>query len=395
MRLRSVGIRAFRLPLERPLSTAHGSISERRGFLVRLEDSEGRTGLGEATPLPEFGTEDRAESESALSAGARALLGGPVENDVSMLLNGACRRAPNARFALECAIADLAAQRRDASLSWHWRELAGLPGAPATQVRVQALIAGRTPEAVFEAASDVRERGYRAFKLKLAVSPESRAIEKDLDRVVALRESVGNAARIRLDANEAWTRDEALRALSALAPFDIDYVEQPVGRDDREGLAWLEKEAPIPVAADEALLGAGLERCLELQAPRILIVKPAAIGGIPVAIALVHRARRRGLRIVWSSLIDGAISRQAALHLAAGLSEGHEAESKHEDEIHGLGTGSLLAMDFKGAVEVEDGRIRLSRAAGLGLDEAPRSRGVFEGDDAIWDGVARRFEGAP
>jgi o-succinylbenzoate synthase len=395
MTLRSVGMRAFRLSLERPLATAHGSMSERRGFLVRLEDSEGRTGLGEATPLPEFGTEGQAESESALSAGARALLVESAESDATELLNIACRRAPNARAALECAIADLDAQRRGVSLSSHWRKIASLPGVPAADVGVQALIAGATPEAVFQSASTARERGYRAFKLKLAVSPESRAIEADLERVVALRESVGNAARIRLDANEAWTRDEAQRALSALEPFGIDFVEQPVGRGDLDGLAWLEKEAAIPVAADEALLGAGLERCLELRAASILIVKPAAIGGIPVAISLVHRARRLGLRIVWSSLIDGAISRQAALHLAAGLSEPREAESEHEDEIHGLGTGPLLAVDFKGAPDIEDGKIRLSGAAGLGLDEAPRSRRVFEGDDSIWDGVARRFESAP
>jgi o-succinylbenzoate synthase len=392
--LRSIDLRAFRLPLDRPLATAHGSIAERCGFLVRIEDSEGHVGLGEATPLPEFGTEDSSESERALSVGARALLDQPTEGEATELLGEACHNAPNARAALECAIADLQAQDRGMSLSSHWRELAGLPGSPPTQVAVQALIGGATPEAVFESASRVREDGYRAFKLKLAASPESRPIEVDLERVAALREAVGQSVRIRLDANEAWSRNEAIRALSALAPFDIEYVEQPLERADLEGLAWLEKEAPIPVAADEALLGAGLERCLEMRVAGILIVKPAAIGGIQVAIALVHRARELGLRIVWSSLLDGAISRQAGLHLAAGLSDLRGAGEAGEDEIHGLGTGPLLSADFKGAPQIAAGRIRLSTVPGLGLDEAPRSRSTFDGNDSIWHGPARRFETA-
>jgi o-succinylbenzoate synthase len=388
--LRSVGLRAFRLPLHHPLSTAHGPISERHGFLVRAEDSQGRVGLGEATPLPEFGTESYAESERALSGAARALLDGSPAIDALAAVEGSCRRAPNARAALECAIADLDAQRRGSSLGAYWRERAGLAGEAATEVSVQALIGGQTPEAVFESASHIREEGYRAFKLKLAVSPESRTIEADLDRVAALREAAGKGVLIRLDANEAWTRDEAFSALSALAPFDIDYVEQPLARNDLEGLAWLEKEAPIAVAADEALLGDGLERCLEMRAARILIVKPAAIGGVSVAVMLVHRARQLGLRVVWSSLIDGAISRQAALHLAAGLSVHGEGERKHE--VFGLGTGPLLAMDFDGAPRISGGKLRLSRSLGLGLEGAPRSQSAFEGEDSIWNGPARYFE---
>jgi L-alanine-DL-glutamate epimerase-like enolase superfamily enzyme len=115
------------------------------------------------------------------------------------------------------------------------------------------------------------------------------------------------------------------------------------------------------------------------------------LGGFSVAIALAHRARRLGLRIVWSSLIDGAISRQAALHLAAGLADPREEEDEleREGEIHGLATRSLLAMDFRGAPQIEDGTIRLTRAAGLGLDQAPRSRDAFDGDEAFWEGTAR------
>jgi len=156
--------------------------------------------------------------------------------------------------------------------------------------------------------------------------------------VSALRSAVGPKARLRLDANEAWNRTAAAAALVALEPFGIDYVEQPVRRDDLVGLKRLSQDGAIPVAADEALLGDGLAACLEARAASILIVKPAAVGGLSASIGVWRRAREEGLRVVWSTLIEAAVGRAAALALAAGLGP--------VDEVHGLGTADLLAADL-------------------------------------------------
>jgi L-alanine-DL-glutamate epimerase-like enolase superfamily enzyme len=113
----------------------------------------------------------------------------------------------------------------------------------------------------------------------------------------------------------------------------------------------------------------------------ILIVKPAALGGVSVAIELMARAQALGLRIVWSSLLDGAVSRSATLHLAAAL--GPAAE------VHGLATGPLLGRDLVAGKTQEGALLDCSQTPGLGIgDDAVE----FTGDAALWAGPARFFE---
>jgi o-succinylbenzoate synthase len=386
VKIRRAALRAFRLPLVKPLATAHGAIAERRGWLLRIEDLEGRVGLGEATPLPEFGTENPVDCERALRQSLKDLIDlapGIDADSATEVFSRCCEARPTARAALECALADLAAQRASLSLGAYWRRMAGVDGEPAETVRIQSLVGGETPESVFESAALARSLGHRAYKLKLCVTPESTEMGFDLDRVAALRDAVGVDAMIRLDANEAWTLDAARDALTRLARFEIDFVEQPVPRSDLEGLSILDREAPIPVAADEALLGDGLERCIEMRAARILVVKPAAIGGFGIAIALLRQAREHGLRIVWSSLLDGAVSRMAALHLAAALGP--------DREVHGLGTGALLKEDLEAGPPIESGAIALPRAVGLGLTDGFRDAEKFVTKGPPWTDAAEPF----
>jgi o-succinylbenzoate synthase len=218
------------------------------------------------------------------------------------------------------------------------RGAAGLAGAELGEVCVQALVQGTAPADVEASARAAMDEGFGTFKLKLAVDPARRDVGMDVERVAALREAVGSAARIRLDANEAWARSEAEQALSRLAEFRIDYVEQPVAREALADLAALGALGEVGIAADEALLGGGLARCLEVRAASILIVKPSALGGVSAALSLVERAREEGLRIVWSNLFEGIVGRSLAVALAAATSD--------DGEVHGLGTAGLLARDL-------------------------------------------------
>lgn len=386
MRVRRAAIRAYRLPLIRPLETAHGPIADRAGWIVRLEDDAGLVGLGEACPLPEFGTEGPEECERALLRGIRAL-DGNVElasepDDVLSLhafwLGEPYRTTPCARAALESAWVDLASKQNNESLSdWLGRARDG-SAAPRKCVEVQALVSGLSPDEVALAARGAQARGHRVFKLKLAVTPERSTLDFDLDRVAALRDVVGVGARIRLDANEAWRFEEAEQALARLAGAGIEYIEQPVARGDLEGMARLRRDGAIDVAADESLLGEGLAACLEREAAGILIAKPAALGGIRAARALEREAESRGLRLVWSTLLDGAVSRAGVLALAAA--------GPNPEEVHGLATGSLLADDFPGEAAIDAGSIAVPSGAGLGI------RVDTEVSGAPWLGPPHEFE---
>ena len=382
MKLRRGELRSFALPLAKPLSTGHGAISERVGRLLMLTDDDGLVGLGEATPLPEFGTESLDDCTRVLDAALAGWVDARARSFDAALAEARQlgQRTPCALSALDTALHDLEAQRAGVSLAEWIHRRAGTSAPVAGRVRVQALLAGDTPAAVEASASAALARGFETFKLKIAATAscdasdtsdtsdascgsDSSDLGLDLDRVAALREAVGSGRRIRLDANEAWSIARAHAAMKALQPFEIDYIEQPVVRGDLAGLRELDLHGAIPVAADEALLGAGLEACLETRAASILVVKPAALGGLAAAMDVSRRARDAGLRVVWSSLIDAAVARAAALALAAGLGP--------HDEVHGLGTAALLAGDLVPTPMDSTGTIALATRPGLGLLLAP------------------------
>jgi len=177
------------LPLSVPIETAHGCIDVRRGFVVRVEDAAGLSGIGEASPLPAFGTEDLETCGRELRRLATSLLQGPgaegdLEASIRVLADGAWLRAslaaPCARAALDGALHDLAARRvglplaewlaqRAAPRSASLRPAASWGQRPArTSVPVHALVGGRTPDEVARSAEALLGFGPRAFKLKVA-----------------------------------------------------------------------------------------------------------------------------------------------------------------------------------------------------------------------------------
>jgi len=366
MRLVRARVVPFALPLRAPLATARGAIGERRGALLALEADDGRTGLGEATPIEGFGLETAERAREALAfLGVRAL--GADPRDLDPLLDDAARAAPDApcaRAAFDGALHDLAGQAAGLPLAALLARAAGT--APRARVPLCALLAAGAPEAAAAEAHRAVRAGYAAVKLKIGAA----GLADDVRRVAAVREAVGPGPAIRLDANGAWPRpDQALRALEALAPFAIEWVEQPVPAGDVAALAAVRAAAPMPVAADEAAVdAASLARVLAARAADVIVLKPSALGGLRAAWAAAARAREAGCAVVVTTLLDGAVARAAALACAAAL--------PGPLPPCGLATGGLLAADLARGPAPEHGSLATPARVGLGigLDRAALAR---------------------
>ena len=285
--------RRYTLPFRGPVRTAHGPWLAREGILVRTEDEAGRTGYGEAAPIPWFGSETVAEDEAALAG-----LGGVVEA-------GALDRIDETvgclRFALACA-------------------LGPEPGAaPAGQrLPVAALLpAGR---AACAAADQALETGHVAFKWKVGVFD-------DADERVMLDDLLARLpghARLRLDANGAWTPRRAMKWLECCAERPIEFVEQPCfagaaeGADEQrraeDALVGLAADYPTPIALDESVTGLPSLRAWLARGWRgVLVVKPALAGDPASLLSLLERSRAD---VVFSSAFETRLGRQAALRIA-------------------------------------------------------------------------------
>jgi O-succinylbenzoate synthase len=209
VKIRAARVTCFRLPLLAPLATAHGAIGARDGALLEVATRSGLRGFGEAMPLPGFGLESFEESQRALAAIARVLLGCDVrERDAALArVQQAAPCAPAARAAADCALHDLAAREAVVSLA---SLLAG-GKAVRTSVRANALVAEGESGAAALAAQRLAAAGYDTLKLKVGVD-----LERDLRRIAAVRAALPAAMRLRLDANGAFgSRGGAARASRA------------------------------------------------------------------------------------------------------------------------------------------------------------------------------------
>ncbi|WP_340540870.1 o-succinylbenzoate synthase [Nocardioides sp. GXZ039] len=223
--------------------------------------------------------------------------------------------APTARPWLACA-------REAAAGDW--------PAPLRAEIPVNVTVPAVGPE---RAAEIVRAGGCRTAKVKVAEPGQS--LDQDADRVAAVREALGPDAAIRVDANGAWSVEDAVAAIARLdrAAGGLEYVEQPV--ESVEDLARVRRRVAVKVAADESIRrAADPYRVRDLEAADVAVLKVQPLGGVRACLRI---AEDIGLPVVVSSALETSVGIAAGLALAAALPELPHA--------CGLATVQLLADD--------------------------------------------------
>lgn len=366
MTIRSVWIRSYSFPLREPWPSAEGPVIERIGSVVLLEEEGGWVGRGESAPWPGFGLETHASSVAAIRGAASRLIGLPREAYLAAAADlprlAPVAASPCARHAIDLALHDLAAQNANLSLA----QLLSGPSA-LSEVTVNAAIPRLPADEAARAAVDAVASGVWTIKLKVGGAP----LAEDVARVRAVREAAGPSVRIRVDANQSWSEDEAIQALTALQPFDIEYCEQPVAADAIEMLARVRAATGVRIAADEAVRDLRTaRRILEAGAADVLIVKPMALGGLHAARAVAAQAVEFGAGVVVTSLLETDIGRTGALHLAASLGPGRFA--------HGVAPAAWTLTGPRRAPPYPAGKIRVPTEPGLGANVGAAFAGAAE-----------------
>jgi L-alanine-DL-glutamate epimerase-like enolase superfamily enzyme len=216
-----------------------------------------------------------------------------------------------------------------------WKLLGASAAAP---VEVNATIAGGDPMA---AAAAARDAGFSCVKVKVGLGD-------DADRVAAIRKAAGPDLAIRLDANGAWSVEQAIAALRELEPFGIELCEQPAS--GVEACAEVAAAVPVPVSLDESALdGLGRRVC------DAVCLKVARCGGITGLLEAARRAREAGYRVYLASMLDGPLGIAAALHAAAVVRPDHAC-----------GLATLGLFDRRDPLPPINGRLAVPPGPGLG-----------------------------
>ncbi len=315
---------------------AVGASKGHANTLVRIEH-DGLTGLGEASPSHYYG-ENRALVELALDSWAPHLGEDPfaleaIERRLWDVLRG--QRAAHA--AIEMALHDWIGKRLGLPV---WK-LFGLD--PATTPLSCVTLGMAEPEEMERKLETVLD--FPMIKVKLGAPG-------DVENLKRIRARY--PGKLQVDANTAWSPHDAVRVLRQIEPLGIELVEQPVPREDLDGLRWVRERSGIPVFADESC-----HRHADLAnlAGRVdgVNLKIMKTGGLREMLRLIHGARALGMKVMLGSMVESSLALSAAAQLAP-LADYLDLDGHW-----------LLARDpFDGAPR-DRGRIVLSERPGLGV----------------------------
>ncbi len=322
-RLAAIDIMPLEIPFTGSGTHAVAGRPASNPIVVRVRDAGGVAGYGEALPRPGVLGEDAADTVERLRSvlAPQALqsgyASGPAVGEEIRSAEARWSRARRpddtatawnaAQCALELAIFDWAFKRYGASLS----ELL----IPARRdVVYTGVIDADEPEAAALVGKRFADAGLGRVKVRVGD-------RDDVARLDAVRGAVGPDVAVRIDANGAWSADEAIRALAELQPFGIEAVEQPVAASDIEGMRRVREETGMRIVADESLVRIkDAQTLLKANACDVFNIGVSKCGGLITSRRLALAAREAGLGIqigaqVGETSILAAAGRRLAAHL--------------------------------------------------------------------------------
>lgn len=316
------------------------SVQERAERVWARIEFDGLEGWGEADPSPYYG--ESAESVVSALERMRTVLASEPDPDHLEAIEERLREAVpdngSAHAAVSAALHDLFGKRSGMPV---WK-LLGLD--PKDAPLSSFTIGIDEPDAMAERVGKMS--GWPILKIKLGTS-------RDREIVEAIR-AVDPSRRLQVDANAAWTPEEAVRNIRMLAELGVEMVEQPLPPGDASAWKRIREDSPIPIYADESCI-----RSSDVPALAGLVdgvnIKLAKCGGIREAVRAVHAARACGLEVMFGCMLESTLGIAAAAHIAP-----------LADRLD-LDGAALLAEDpFRGPAVREDG-VHLGPEPGLGV----------------------------
>ncbi|MDN3516473.1 mandelate racemase/muconate lactonizing enzyme family protein [Aquisalimonas lutea] len=359
--LTRLDVHVFRAPIDTPVRTSFGTMTDRPAVLVRIEDEDGCHGWGEIwCNFPTCGAEHRGRL--AASVLAPRLLGrafpSPVdafaalERETRVLALQTREYGPIAQAiaGVDVALWDLVARRAGQPL---WQCL----GAGGAQPRVPVYASGINPDGAVESVARAREAGYSAFKIKIGFDP-------DADRAVIerLAAAMGPGEGFMVDANQAWTPAQARRLLPALAEAGAGWLEEPMPADTPVD-AWraLAGDSPVPLAGGENL-ATEAQFIDAADGGWLQVIQPDLCkwGGVSRCVPVARYVLGAGRRYC-PHYLGGGIGLIASGHALAAVG----GDGLLEVDVNANPLRETLAQPFP---RVADGGMALSTVPGLGVE---------------------------
>ena len=335
-----------------PFTIATGTMQNAQNLFIRIHTEDGITGVGECSAFPMITGEtqatcfEMAKDFAALLKNKSALSLEERLNELDLFTTGNY----TAKSAFDLALYDIAAKVANLPLYQYL-------GGKRKPIESDLTIGMDTPEKMASKASDFKQRGVSIIKVKLGKN-----VKEDIERIRQIRLAIGNDIKLRIDANQGWSYEDAVTALTALGEFGIEFCEQPMHKWNDELLPTLCKLSPIPLMADESVFTHhDAERIIRNKACAFINIKFAKSGGIHEALMINKVAEENNIACMMGGMLESRVALTAKVHFAMA-----------NDNIHfyDLDTCLLghLVDPVLGGVTYSGMHLHLSDVPGIGAD---------------------------
>lgn len=367
MKINSIETGYISIPLITPFKTALRTVSSVNDLIVKIVADDGTVGYGEAPPTAVI-TGDTKESIEAAIRGyiAPAILGMEFDSDESLAavmaaMEKSIAKNTTPKSAVDMALYDMYARSKKMPLfRLLQKEAADRESFPVT-IETDITISVNEPEEMVADSLRAKQDGFRILKVKVG-----KGGSRDVERIRLIREAVGPEMVIRVDANQGWSPEEAVRTIRAMedAGVGIELVEQPVSCHDFKGLKAVTAAVDTPILADESVFSVeDAGRILEEHGADLINIKLMKTGGIHNALRICDLADQYDVKCMMGCMLESKVSVSAGAHLAAARSCITMAD---------LDGPSLCREDpYEGGPEYLGAMIRLNETPGIGITKMP------------------------
>lgn len=326
--------------------TSRGVLKTKVVYWIKTYDYSNpeTVGWGEAAPLVKLSPDDRSDFEQVLSRILKQLENESWEMDEISILEKVSELIPfdlpSIRFGVDTALLDLLNDGRKRVLPNQWYD-------DSKSIPINGLIWMGEEGFMKRQIDEKIEQGFQCIKMKIGAID----FEKELELLRYIRSNFSSKEiTLRVDANGAFSPDEALSKLDQLHQLELHSIEQPIAAGQVSEMKGLCTSTPLPIALDEELIGVKDKAALlDSICPQYIILKPTLLGGIKETREWIQEAESREIGWWMTSALESNI----------GLNAISQLTSQYDPILpQGLGTGKLFKNNLKSPLIVEKGEIK-------------------------------------
>ncbi|MGB6037385.1 MAG: o-succinylbenzoate synthase [Cryomorphaceae bacterium] len=316
------------LRFKSPGGTSRGVLQTKPAWIVKLEEDR-RVGFGEVSLLPKLSIDDRPDLEETLKNTLLNWEKGQVNS---------LEEWPSIRFAME--VAELSLKSSDPFVLFPSDFTQKKKG-----IEINGLVWMGTKAEMKARIREKLDQGFQCIKLKIGAIN----FDDEIELLQSIREEYSaDEIELRVDANGAFSPEDALEKLKRLSEFDLHSIEQPIKQKQWVDMARLCEKSPLDIALDEELIGitsvAEMDRMLETIRPQAIVIKPGLVGGLKMTAEWIKAGEKAGAYWWVTSALESNIGLNAIAQFTA----------TYQSKLpQGLGTGQLYTNNIPSPLAIQ------------------------------------------